>query len=51
MGCAGAEHPSCKGESGAPPENFENQGAWRFIPVYFIAFITDFGEGDHALIN
>ena len=41
--------PSCTGELGAPPENFENQGAWKFIPVHFIAFITDFGEGDDAL--
>ena len=41
--------PSCTGESGALPENFENQGAWKFIPVHFIAFITDFGEGDDAL--
>ena len=43
--------PSCTGESGAPPENFENQGAWKFIPVHFIAFITDFVEGDGTLIN
>ena len=43
--------PSCTGESGAPTENFENQGAWKFIPVHFIAFIADFLEGDDTLIN
>ena len=43
--------PSCTGESGAPKENFENQGAWKFIPVHFIAFIADFVEGDDTLIN
>ena len=43
--------PSCTGESDAPLENFENQGAWKFIPVNFIAFIADFVEGDDTLIN
>ena len=43
--------PSCTGESGAPTENFENQGAWKFIPVHFIAFIADFVEGDDTLIT
>ena len=37
--------PSRIGESGAPPEDFEKQGSWKFIPVHF-AFITDFVEGD-----
>ena len=43
--------PSYTGESGAPPENFENQGAWKFIPVHFIAFLTDFVEGDDTLFD
>ena len=43
--------PSCTGESGASPENFENQGAWKFIPVHFIAFLTDFVEGDDTLFD
>ena len=43
--------PSCTGELGAPPENCENQGAWELIAVHFIAFITDFFEGDDTLIN
>ena len=43
--------PSCIGESGIPPENFENQGAWKFIPVHFIAFVADFIEGNDTLIN
>ena len=43
--------PSCTGESGAPPENFENQGVWKFIPVHFIVFIADFVEGDDILAS
>ena len=43
--------PSCTGVSGVSPENFENQGAWKFIPVHFIAFIADFVEGDDILAS
>ena len=36
---------------GCSPDFLENQGAWKFIPVHFIAFITDLVEGDDTLIK